>query len=66
MAHCSAVGVLAFDDGVPESHDLAYDDERSGSEPRVDGHQSWPGYEGRSEPQRAVHHSPGCGEANDD
>ena len=66
MAHCSAVGVPAFDDSVPEPHDLAYDDKRSGSEPRVDSHQSWPGDEGRSESQRAVHHSPGCGEADDD
>ena len=51
MAYGSAVGVLAFDYEVPKPHDLAGDDKRPGSESRVDGHQSRPGHQGRSQSQ---------------
>lgn len=66
MAYGSAVGVLAFDYEVPKPHDLAGDDKRPGSESRVDGHQSRPGHQGRSQSQRAVYQCPGRGESDDD
>ena len=65
MAYGLAIGVLALDESVPEPHDLADNDERSGSESGVDDHQGRPGDKGRSESQRAMHHSASRGEAND-